>query len=684
MGWNRKHVTEATRPRRRFTVVQMLLMSSVVACSGVKSCFEPGGAADPIQIGDVFGSDVGKFVPCGTEGIQCLGNSKNATKVFCNCKCVSESVLGDDPFFADGIRGTVSACLPPALNPAIPCPAADGAAGATGTGGVSGSDGGADAGGAGAVAERCADVEATLESLTQAEYDVALGGFCDDDVGGFLLNGFKNTSPADDWSCSCDAGGVAEISDVCTSTCEPQICGGNCGPAWNEETGLTSIESCIGCTVWPNAPFSEPLCSASPVLSGLFATHLRSESTVELDPESSTLSATLSFEDDLGFPHDDSDTSHLSGGLKIFGRRRADGTANLGIDFFVSGSNVEFNFDGINVVGEIDAPIRSIKIAGETPYNAVLVDASGVGMIPPGALSLRVEAFFGSRHVVVRKTNVEAVGVTVDFVGKVFRVPSLNIDGGSGITSTLALEGSITNQPPTANAGGDQVLECTSPSGAEAVLDGRASTDPDQSSLLSSWVLGPVDWSDLEVLGTAARIDVLAPFSPPLTTTAYNLIVTDVPFQKDVDETLITVQDTTAPALSLDVEPDCLWAPNHKMVLFTLGDGFDITTSDVCDDSPQFGVIDVTSSQPEDGLGSGNTAPDTLFGPVSFCVRAERQGVTLNPREYTVQVRSTDASGNATTKSVTVRVGHDQMASACKKVPARRIVEDHDPRCTGN
>ena len=89
MGQKGQRLGQWSKQSRWFNTTQLLLMSSFVACSGVKSCFEPGGVADPVQIGDVFGSDVGKFVPCGSEDIECLGQTKNATKVFCNCKCTS-------------------------------------------------------------------------------------------------------------------------------------------------------------------------------------------------------------------------------------------------------------------------------------------------------------------------------------------------------------------------------------------------------------------------------------------------------------------------------------------------------------------------------------------------------------------------------------------------------------------
>ena len=46
---------------------------------------------------------------------------------------------------------------------------------------------------------------------------------------------------------------------------------------------------------------------------------------------------------------------------------------------------------------------------------------------------------------------------------------------------------STANSTPTANAGPDQIVECTSPAGASFTLDGRGSSDPDQDLVLFGW-----------------------------------------------------------------------------------------------------------------------------------------------------------------------------------------------------
>jgi hypothetical protein len=73
-------------------------------------------------------------------------------------------------------------------------------------------------------------------------------------------------------------------------------------------------------------------------------------------------------------------------------------------------------------------------------------------------------------------------------------------------------------------------------------------------------------------------------------------------------------------------------------------------------------IISVTSSEPVTG-GSDVTSPDwEITGPLSVNLRAER--LQTGPgRIYTVTVRCTDASGNATTRNAQVRVPQDQGAT---------------------
>ena len=115
--------------------------------------------------------------------------------------------------------------------------------------------------------------------------------------------------------------------------------------------------------------------------------------------------------------------------------------------------------------------------------------------------------------------------------------------------------------------------------------------------------------------------------------------------------------DTTAPELTVSCTPDALWPPNHKMV----GIELQVTVTDDRDASPTWSLESVASNEPVNGLGDGDTEPDWIIGADghSLQLRAERSG-TGDGRTYTITCRATDAAGNATTATCTVRAAHDQ------------------------
>jgi hypothetical protein len=95
-----------------------------------------------------------------------------------------------------------------------------------------------------------------------------------------------------------------------------------------------------------------------------------------------------------------------------------------------------------------------------------------------------------------------------------------------------------------------------------------------------------------------------------------------------------------------------LWPPNHKYVTVQAT----VTARDNYDPSPTVELVSVTSNEPDDGLGDGDTADDIVITDSdTFQLRAERSG-TGTGRVYTVTYRATDACGNSTTASATVTV----------------------------
>ena len=115
----------------------------------------------------------------------------------------------------------------------------------------------------------------------------------------------------------------------------------------------------------------------------------------------------------------------------------------------------------------------------------------------------------------------------------------------------------------------------------------------------------------------------------------------------------ITVIDTTRPELTIGTAVPTLWAPNHTMVDV----GLVITQSD-CDDSPAVSIV-VSSNEPINGLGDGNTTPDWTVNGTRVMLRAERSGKGTG-RIYTITVTVADGCGNVSMASTVVTVSHDQ------------------------
>jgi hypothetical protein len=118
----------------------------------------------------------------------------------------------------------------------------------------------------------------------------------------------------------------------------------------------------------------------------------------------------------------------------------------------------------------------------------------------------------------------------------------------------------------------------------------------------------------------------------------------------------LDVCDEIAPMAGVSVTPDTLWPVNHKFVDVEVT----VTATDNFDPNPTITFALVTSSDPEDGRGAGNTTEDIVqLDDFHFQFRAERSGVE-GDRVYEITYEVTDACGNSTTASATVTVPHDQ------------------------
>ena len=175
-------------------------------------------------------------------------------------------------------------------------------------------------------------------------------------------------------------------------------------------------------------------------------------------------------------------------------------------------------------------------------------------------------------------------------------------DGGLGraTTATTSTTGGryvlITNAPPVADAGPDQTLECTGGGQATAVLDGSGSTDPDSTPGTTTTSLSSSGPRAQTQLATGELVSV--PFS--LGAHLVTLAVTDKAGAGSTDDTLITVQDTTPPALFCppDVTVECQSAGQAEVLVPPA------TASDSC-----YGTVPVTNDRTPGGADASGAYP---------------------------------------------------------------------------
>lgn len=110
--------------------------------------------------------------------------------------------------------------------------------------------------------------------------------------------------------------------------------------------------------------------------------------------------------------------------------------------------------------------------------------------------------------------------------------------------------------------------------------------------------------------------------------------------------------DTAPPDLTVSVTPDVLWPANHKYVTVQAT----VAATDDTDPNPEITLFSVTSNEPDDGEGDGNTVNDVVIvDQDTFQLRAERNEYGTG-RIYTITYWATDASGKSATAWATVAV----------------------------
>lgn len=215
----------------------------------------------------------------------------------------------------------------------------------------------------------------------------------------------------------------------------------------------------------------------------------------------------------------------------------------------------------------------------------------------------------------------------------------------------LGTGGISLSSAPIANAGPNQTVECEGSGGANVNLDGSGTRDLDCGVLTYTW-------TSAFGVATGRKPTVFLPVGTHLVT----LEVKNEWSLSDSKTVLITVHDTQPPSLQVTLTPTLLWPPNHELVRINAT----INIADGCGSAPpQVVLTSITSNQPDNGGGDGDTVGDiqeAAFGTDdrSFLLRAERAGGDPRGRTYTVTYTATDGSGNQTQAATTVRVPHSR------------------------
>ncbi len=143
----------------------------------------------------------------------------------------------------------------------------------------------------------------------------------------------------------------------------------------------------------------------------------------------------------------------------------------------------------------------------------------------------------------------------------------------------------------------------------------------------------------------------------PVGTTIITYTATDAAGNTSTATQTVIVKDTTPPVIkNISANPNVLWPSNHKMAQATVN----VSASDNCGGNTLCKITSVSSNEPVNGLGDGDTSPDwEIIGDLTLNLRAERSGKGSG-RIYTMTVMCSDAAGNNSTGNVSVNVPHDR------------------------
>jgi uncharacterized repeat protein (TIGR01451 family) len=160
---------------------------------------------------------------------------------------------------------------------------------------------------------------------------------------------------------------------------------------------------------------------------------------------------------------------------------------------------------------------------------------------------------------------------------------------------------------------------------------------------------------DTATITIVAQVNCTAPNASGISNTATVSSPTTDPNPDNNSATANNKVSNPPPVISdASATPSTLWPPDHKMIDVTVN----YTVTDNC--GPVTTALSVTSNEPIDGLGDGDTSPDwEVVDEHQVRLRAERSG-NGGGRVYTITITATDVAGDSSTLGLTVSVPKNQ------------------------